>query len=105
MKSPLRILHLEDNPRDAELIQAILETEGIICDVTRVDTQADFFASLQHGGFDLILTDYTLPSFDGLSALKITLKKCRTYHSSLFLERWAKKWRLKHSKLAQRIIF
>jgi PAS domain S-box-containing protein len=76
MKSPLRILHLEDNPNDAELIQAILETEGIICDVTRVDTQADFFASLEHGGFDLILTDYTLLSFDGLSALKITLKKC-----------------------------
>src|SRR4030095_11444172 len=76
MKSPLRILHLEDNPNDAELIQAILETEGIICDVTRVDTQADFFASLEHGGFDLILTDYTLPSFDGLSALKITLEKC-----------------------------
>src|SRR4029434_5544035 len=73
---PLRILHLEDNPTDAELIQAILETEGIICDVTRVDTQADFFASLEQGGFDLILTDYTLPSFDGLSALKIALEKC-----------------------------
>jgi PAS domain S-box-containing protein len=76
MKPPLRILHLEDNPTDAELIQAMLETEGIICDVTRVDTQADFFASLEHGGFDLILTDYTLPSFDGLSALKIALEKC-----------------------------
>src|SRR6267142_377310 len=76
MKPPLRILHLEDNPTDAELIQAMLETEGIICDVTRVDTQADFFASLEHGGFDLILTDYTLPSFDGLSALKIVLEKC-----------------------------
>src|SRR5882672_1763922 len=75
MKPPLRILHLEDNPTDAELIQAILETEGIICDVTRVDTQADFFASIEQGGFDLILTDYTLPSFDGLSALKIALEK------------------------------
>jgi PAS domain S-box-containing protein len=76
MKPPLRILHLEDNPTDAELIQGILETEGIICDVTRVDTQADFFASIERGGFDLILTDYTLPSFDGLSALKIALEKC-----------------------------
>ena len=76
MKSPLRILHLEDNPTDAELIQAILETEGINCDVTRVDTQADFLASIEHGGFDLILTDYTLPSFDGLSALKLALEKC-----------------------------
>jgi PAS domain S-box-containing protein len=76
MKPPLRILHLEDNPADAELIQGILETEGIICAVTRVDTQTDFFASIERGGFDLILTDYTLPAFDGLSALKIALEKC-----------------------------
>jgi PAS domain S-box-containing protein len=76
MKSPLRILHLEDNPHDAELIQAVLEAEGIVCQVTRVDTQADFFASLEQVGFDIILADYTLPSFDGLSALKITLEKC-----------------------------
>jgi PAS domain S-box-containing protein len=76
MKSPLRILHLEDNPRDAELIQATLETEGISCHVTRVDNQADFCASLEQGGFDIILADHTLPSFDGLSALKITLEKC-----------------------------
>src|SRR6185295_9469410 len=39
-------------------------------------TQAAFFASIEQGGFDLILTDYTLPSFDGLSALKIALEKC-----------------------------
>src|SRR6266478_5651604 len=76
MKPPLRILHLEDNATDAELIQGILETEGIVCDVTRVETQTDFFASIEHGGFDLILTDYTLPSFDGLSALKIAREKC-----------------------------
>jgi len=76
MQSPLRILHLEDNPRDAELIQAILETEGITCQVTRVDTEADFLASIDHGGFDLIFADYTLPSFDGHSALKITQEKC-----------------------------
>ena len=76
MRSPLRILHLEDDPKDAELVQGLLETEGIICDVTRVETQPDFFASLEHGGFDLILADYSLPSFDGLSALKVTLEKC-----------------------------
>jgi CheY-like chemotaxis protein len=46
MQSPLRILHLEDDPKDAELIQAMVETEGIICHVTRVETQADFVASL-----------------------------------------------------------
>jgi PAS domain S-box-containing protein len=76
MKASLRILHLEDNPNDAELIQAVLETEGIISHVTRVETRADFFASLEQGGFDIILADYTLPSFDGLSALKIVLERC-----------------------------
>jgi signal transduction histidine kinase/CheY-like chemotaxis protein len=71
MKSQLRILYLEDDPKDAELVQETLATDGISCLVTRVETEADFIASLKRGGFDLILADYTLPSFDGLSALKI----------------------------------
>ena len=71
MKSPLRILHLEDEPRDAELVWETLASAGISCHVTRVETEADFRASLEQGGFDLILADYTLPSFDGLSALKV----------------------------------
>jgi signal transduction histidine kinase len=66
----LRILHLEDDPRDAELVQEALETTGMVCDITRVQTQADFAASLEQGGFDVILADYALPSFDGMSALK-----------------------------------
>src|SRR5215475_10507580 len=76
MESSLRVLHLEDDPKDAELIQAMLETEGIICHVTRVETQADFLALLEQDGFDLIFADHTLPSFNGLSALKITQEKC-----------------------------
>src|SRR6202163_2532322 len=71
MELPLRVLHLEDDPRDAELVQETLETGGIVCHVKRVEAETDFVASLQQGGFDLILADYTLPSFDGLSALKI----------------------------------
>jgi PAS domain S-box-containing protein len=71
MKFPLRILYLEDDPRDAELAQETLASDGIECHVTRVETEADFIASLELGSFDLILADYTLPSFDGLSALKI----------------------------------
>jgi CheY-like chemotaxis protein len=96
MQAPLRILHLEDDPKDAELIQDTLEAEGIVPDLIRVETQADFVASLERGGFDLIFADYTLPSFDGLSALKIAWKNVRMCHSSSFLERWVKKWRLKH---------
>jgi signal transduction histidine kinase/FixJ family two-component response regulator/PAS domain-containing protein len=71
MKSPLRILQLEDDSRDAELIQETLEAGGVTCDLTRVETEADFVASLKQGEFGLILADYSLPSFDGLSALKI----------------------------------
>jgi CheY-like chemotaxis protein len=59
----LRILYLEDEPRDAELVQASLEAEDIVCDVRRADTQASFLTFLQQGGFDLILADYTLPLF------------------------------------------
>ena len=76
MQRPLRILSIEDDPKDAELIQSLLETEDIACEVTRVDTQAALVASLEQGGIDLILADYSLPSFDGISALKLATKAC-----------------------------
>jgi PAS domain S-box-containing protein len=71
MSFRLHILHLEDDVADAALVRDTLEMEGIACDVTRVETESTFFTSLQQGGFDLILADYTLPSFDGLSAFRI----------------------------------
>jgi PAS domain S-box-containing protein len=76
MPHPLRILSIEDDPKDAKLIQDLLETEGIVCEITRVDNQAALLASLQQGGMDLILADYSLPSFDGISALKFAMKAC-----------------------------
>jgi len=76
MKSPLHILHLEDNPNDAELIQAALESEGIVSRVVRVETRDDFLAAVEQGRFDVILADYTLPTFDGLSALIMAREKC-----------------------------
>src|SRR6266403_1070331 len=59
MNSPLRVLHLEDDVRDTELVRATLEGEQ------------DVLAALERESLDLILADYTLPSFDGLSALRI----------------------------------
>src|ERR1700692_3342979 len=76
MPHPLRILSIEDDPKDAKLIQDLLETEGVACEVTRVDTQAALLACVEQGGIDLILADYSLPSFDGISALKFALKAC-----------------------------
>ena len=71
MKSPLHILHLEDDPRDAALVQSTLEAGGIACATTCVQNRDDFVAALEHGGIDLVLSDFTLPAFDGLSAVEI----------------------------------
>jgi len=71
--SPLRILLVEDSIEDAELIQELLEADHFVCELTRVQTRAEFLAALEDGGFDLVLADYKLPSFDGLSALKLML--------------------------------
>ena len=76
MKTPLRILHLEDNPKDAELIQATLQAEGLVCEVVLVQTREDYLAAAEQGPFDLILADYTLPQFDGHSALAIRQEHC-----------------------------
>jgi len=71
MKQPLHILHLEDDPNDAALIQEALELDNIDCTTTRVQDRAQFVAALEQGGIDLILSDFSLPSFDGLSAAEI----------------------------------
>ena len=67
----LRILHLEDDPNDAELIEAELAANGYSVAIERVTSRDSFIAGLQHGDFDLILSDYALPGFDGLSALQL----------------------------------
>jgi CheY-like chemotaxis protein len=69
LKSPLRILHLEDDPDEAALVEATLEAEGIICTVTCVRDRDDLVATLECGGIDLIISDFTLSAFDGLSVI------------------------------------
>jgi PAS domain S-box-containing protein len=71
MSSALRILHLERDITDAALVQDALAGEQIASATTRVETEFEFRAALQRGGFDLVLADYALASFDGLSALSI----------------------------------
>lgn len=71
-----RILHLADTEYDSELVREKLVRKGIECDLVRAETEEDFVADIERGGFDLILTDYSLRSFDGLSALNIARRKC-----------------------------
>jgi PAS domain S-box-containing protein len=75
VKSNLKILYLEDDPKDADLVLAMLEAEGVTCRVTLVETKAGFVAGLDQEGLDLILADYSLPTFDGISALEIAAEK------------------------------
>jgi len=76
MKPKIRILHLEDDPKDSELVQSTIIKADVDCDMVRVETRDDFINNLEDCGFDIILADYTLPSFDGLSALRIAKEKC-----------------------------
>jgi two-component system cell cycle sensor histidine kinase/response regulator CckA len=71
----MKILHLEDNPTDGELVLVALEKEWPGCRVERVQTRDGFLAALQGGGFDLILSDFSMPGFDGVSALALARER------------------------------
>jgi len=72
----MRILHLEDSANDAELIEDVLRREWPLCTIERVSTRAAYEEALQRAEFDLVLSDYSLPDFDGLTALELARTRC-----------------------------
>ncbi|HNT77859.1 MAG TPA: response regulator [Anaerolineae bacterium] len=72
---PLRVLILEDEAFDAELEIATLEEAGYVCQWERVETRAEFLTRLDAPNYDIILADYNLPAFDGLTALQLLLER------------------------------
>lgn len=70
MTDELQILILEDRVSDAELMMRELRREGIQFKAKRVWTKTEFLNELRNAP-DLILADYSLPAYDGLSALKL----------------------------------
>ena len=68
---PARLLHLEDNSRDAELIRDRLEIAGLGSDITLVHNRLGYEAALENGSYHLILCDYNIPDYDGISALNL----------------------------------
>jgi PAS domain S-box-containing protein len=76
MGKELHVLILEDVAADAELMERELCRERMEFVSKRVETREAFLKELVDFVPDLILADYTLPSFDGLSALVLTQKQC-----------------------------
>ena len=74
--APLRILLLEDSDLDAELLSAVLDDMETPHTVNRVMTREAFSAAAIERCYDLILADYVLPTFDGLSALALAREHC-----------------------------
>lgn len=75
MQMPLRILLLEDNPLDAELIEETLHEDGVECEIRCVDTREEFLAALDSDRFRLVCADYSLPGFNGMAALALTRER------------------------------
>ena len=76
MSKDMRILILEDVSADADLIQFELREGGAVFESKCVCDRPSFVEALDQFPPDIILSDYSLPQFDGLSALKIAVNKC-----------------------------
>ncbi|HKP04763.1 MAG TPA: PAS domain S-box protein [Chthoniobacterales bacterium] len=70
MANPLRILILEDQPSDAELLLRELRRAGYEPQWKRVFAEKDFLEELE-ADYHIILSDYSMPQFDGIRALRL----------------------------------
>jgi len=88
---------------DTDLLRAMLEMDKIVAAVERVETREQFLGALEAGGYDLIISDYSLPSFDGLTALSLARELIPSL-SSCSPGRSAKRPRSKAFATARRIM-
>src|SRR5215469_4211340 len=76
MNRRLRILHLEDEPDFAELVRTMLAQDKLEATILRIGDKPGYLEALTKDKFDLILSDFHLPSFTGLDALALARKQC-----------------------------
>lgn len=69
--SPIRVLLAEDSADDAELVMQELKDAGLTCTWTRVDSAPAFGAALARETWDIILSDFNMPSFTASTALQM----------------------------------
>ena len=78
MVEPIRILIFEDVPADAALVERELRRSGLKFVARCVETEPEFLAALDELRPDLVLSDYTLPSFNGMAALRLARERVPT---------------------------
>ncbi|MBN1538384.1 MAG: GAF domain-containing protein [Anaerolineales bacterium] len=74
MDEVIRILIVEDLPTDAKLAERQISKELNSCEFRVVDNREDYLSALHTFHPDIIISDYRLPQFDGLSALNLALE-------------------------------
>jgi len=67
----LKILIIDDVPDDAELVAVQLKQQGIKFSWKHVDNAQKLKNALIHSAWDIVITDYSMPGFDGIEALRI----------------------------------
>jgi len=71
MRKPLRVLMVEDSEDDAILLLRELRRGGYDPIFKRVDTPESMTAELDRAAWDIIISDYVMPQFNGLEALRL----------------------------------
>ena len=71
MITQLKLLLIEDNPPDAELLARRLRREELNFSIQRVETEAGFLSALSESPPDLIVSDFSMPQFSGMRALEL----------------------------------
>ena len=71
MSTPLRLLIVEDNDDDAQLVLVRLRRAGYEPDYVRVDSEEKLLKALQRLDWQIVISDYAMPGFSGLRALHI----------------------------------
>jgi PAS domain S-box-containing protein len=76
MDKELKLLHLEDNPHDAELIYNNIHSEWVYSKIKLVTNKTDFISALENGNYDIILCDFKLPTLkSGFETLDLVREK------------------------------
>ena len=82
MTTPLRVLFVEDSEDDMRLLVRQLRQGGYAPTFERAETADGLRAALHRGGWDIIISDYSMPRFSGLEALAVTLQLADQFDAS-----------------------